>query len=62
MRIERIRIGGFGPLEDVDLSAVALDLAEFYQPVAEPGQLSVAVEPGLVVRGHRRPGDRPATR
>jgi signal transduction histidine kinase len=45
---------GTAPLEDVDFSAVALDLAEFYQPVAEPGQLSVAVEPGLAVRGHRQ--------
>ena len=45
---------GTAPLEDVDVSAVALDLAEFYQPVAEPGQLSVTVEPGLVVRGHRQ--------
>ena len=31
-----------------------VDLGEFYQPVAEPGQLAVAVEPGLVVRGHRQ--------
>jgi signal transduction histidine kinase len=45
---------GTAPLEDVDFSAVALDLAEFYQPVAEPGQLSVAVDPGLTVRGHRQ--------
>jgi signal transduction histidine kinase len=45
---------GTAPLEDVELSAVAEDLAEFYQPVAEPGQLSVAIEPGLIVRGHRQ--------
>jgi signal transduction histidine kinase len=45
---------GMAPLEDVDLSAVALDLAEFYQPVAESGLLSVAVDPGLTVRGHRQ--------
>ncbi|HUO96903.1 MAG TPA: HAMP domain-containing sensor histidine kinase [Steroidobacteraceae bacterium] len=45
---------GTAPLEDVDLSAVAADLAEFYQPVAEPGQLSVALEAGLTVRGHRQ--------
>ena len=45
---------GTAPLEDVDLSAVSTDLVEFYQPVAEAGQLSVAIEPGLVVRGHRQ--------
>jgi signal transduction histidine kinase len=45
---------GTAPLEDVDLSAVAEDLAELYQPVAAPGQLSVAIEPGLTVRGHRQ--------
>jgi signal transduction histidine kinase len=45
---------GTAPLEDVDLSAVALDLAEFYDPVAAPGQLRLAVEPGLIVRGHRQ--------
>ena len=45
---------GTAPLEDVDVSAVALDLTEFYQPAAAPGQLSVAVDPGLVVRGHRQ--------
>lgn len=45
---------GTAPLEDVDLSAVAADLIEFYQPLAEPGQLSVAVEPGLLARGHRQ--------
>lgn len=45
---------GTAPLEDVDLSAVAQGLAEFYQPAAEPGQLSVVVEPGLVVHGHRQ--------
>ncbi len=45
---------GTAPLEDVDVSAVATDLIEFYQPVAEPGKLAVAIEPGLVVRGHRQ--------
>ncbi|HUO78686.1 MAG TPA: HAMP domain-containing sensor histidine kinase [Steroidobacteraceae bacterium] len=45
---------GTAPLEDFNLSAAALDLAEFYQPVAEPGQLTVDVEAGLVVRGHRQ--------
>ena len=45
---------GTAPLEEVDLSAVATDLVEFYQPAAEPAQLSVAIEPGLVVRGHRQ--------
>ncbi|MBS0395550.1 MAG: HAMP domain-containing histidine kinase [Proteobacteria bacterium] len=45
---------GTAPLEDIDLSAVAEDLAEFYQPAGEPGQLSVAIEPGLVVHGHRQ--------
>ncbi len=45
---------GTAPLEDVELSAVAEDLAEFYQPVAEPGQLTVAIDAGLVVRGHRQ--------
>ena len=45
---------GTAPLEDVELSAVAEELAEFYQPVAEPGQLTVAIETGLVVRGHRQ--------
>jgi signal transduction histidine kinase len=45
---------GTAPLEDVDLSAVATDLVEFYQPVAEPGQLSARIEPGLTVRGHRQ--------
>ena len=45
---------GTAPLEAVDFSAVAEDLAEFYQPVAGPGQLKVTIEPGLVVRGHRQ--------
>jgi signal transduction histidine kinase len=45
---------GTAPLEDVDLSAVAADLAELYQPVAQPGQLEVAIEQGLTVRGHRQ--------
>ncbi len=47
---------GTAPLEDVDLSAVANDLVEFYEPVAEAGQgqLTVSIEPGLVVRGHRQ--------
>ncbi|MBS0373349.1 MAG: HAMP domain-containing histidine kinase [Proteobacteria bacterium] len=45
---------GTAPLDEVDLSAVAADLAEFYQPVAAPGQLSVAIDPGLSVRGHRQ--------
>jgi signal transduction histidine kinase len=45
---------GTAPLEDVNLSAVATDLIEFYQPVAEGGQLQVRIEPGLVVRGHRQ--------
>jgi len=45
---------GTAPLEEVNLSAVANELADFYQPVAEPGQLTVAIEPGLVVRGHRQ--------
>jgi signal transduction histidine kinase len=45
---------GTAPLESVDLSAVTVDLAEFYQPVAEPGQLRIAIEPGLMVRGHRQ--------
>ena len=45
---------GTAPLEDVDLSAVANDLVEFYQPVAEAGQLTVSIEPGLIVRGHRQ--------
>ena len=45
---------GTAPLEDVDVSAVAADLTEFYQPVAEPGQLSVEIDPGLIVRGHRQ--------
>ena len=41
-------------LEDVDLSAVARDLVEFYEPVAAPGQLLSDIAPGLVVRGHRQ--------
>ena len=41
-------------LEDVDLSAVARDLAEFYEPVAAPGGLTTDIAPGLVVRGHRQ--------
>jgi signal transduction histidine kinase len=45
---------GTAPLEAVDLSAVAADLAEFYQPVAAPGQLRVEIEAGLQVRGHRQ--------
>lgn len=45
---------GTAPLEDVDISALAHDLAEFYQPVADPDQLSVEIEPGLHVRGHRQ--------
>jgi signal transduction histidine kinase len=45
---------GTAPLEEVDLSAVAADLAELYQPVAQPGQLQVAIERGLTVRGHRQ--------
>jgi signal transduction histidine kinase len=45
---------GTAPLESVDLSAVTSDLAEFYQPVAEPGRLQVQIEPGLAVRGHRQ--------
>ena len=45
---------GTAPLEDVDLSSVANDLAEFYQPAAEPGQLLATIENGLTVRGHRQ--------
>jgi signal transduction histidine kinase len=45
---------GTAPLEDVDLSTVAGELAEFYQPAAEPGRLTAAIEPGLLVRGHRQ--------
>ncbi len=45
---------GTAPLEAVDLSGVAEDLAEFYRPAAGPGQLKVTIEPGLVVRGHRQ--------
>lgn len=45
---------GTAPLERVDLSAVTADLAEFYLPVAEPGQLRVQIEPELHVRGHRQ--------
>jgi signal transduction histidine kinase len=45
---------GTAPLEDVDLSAVATDLAEFYQPAAAPDLLAVTIEPGLQVRGHRQ--------
>ena len=45
---------GTAPLENVDVSAVAHDLADFYQPVADPQQLSVHIEPGLLVRGHRQ--------
>ncbi len=45
---------GTAPLESVDLSAVTADLAEFYQPVAEPDQLHAQITAGLMVRGHRQ--------
>jgi signal transduction histidine kinase len=45
---------GTAPLEEVDLSAVTADIAEFYQPVAEPGMLEVSIDRGLMVRGHRQ--------
>ena len=41
-------------LEDVDLSALASDLVEFYEPVAAPGQLTTEIAAGLIVRGHRQ--------
>ena len=44
---------GTAPLEDVDLSAVAADLYEFYEPVAG-GLLLARIEPGLHVLGHRQ--------
>lgn len=45
---------GTAPLEDVDLSAVAADLFEFYEPVAESGLLSANIHPDLHVLGHRQ--------
>ena len=45
---------GTAPLEKVDLSSVATDLVDFYQPVAAADQLQPLIEPGLAVRGHRQ--------
>jgi signal transduction histidine kinase len=45
---------GTAPLESVDLSAVAVDLCEFYAPVAPDGTLTSDIQPGLLVRGHRQ--------
>jgi signal transduction histidine kinase len=45
---------GTAPLEDFDLSAVARDLVEFYEPAAKAGQLTATIEPELRVRGHRQ--------
>ena len=44
------------PRESVDLSALAGDLLEVYQPAAENAGLSMqsAIEPGLSVTGHRQ--------
>src|SRR3546814_8826100 len=41
----------------LDLSALAGDLLEVYQPIAEEAglELSGAIEPDIVVRGHRQP-------
>src|SRR3546814_11904931 len=40
----------------LDLSALAGDLLEVYQPIAEEAglELSGAIEPDIVVRGHRQ--------
>lgn len=45
---------GTAPLERVNLSQVATDLVEFYDPVVGDGQLSADIEGGLYVRGHRQ--------
>lgn len=45
---------GTAPLEDVDFSAIAEDLVEFYQPVAGGEPLQSEITPGLIVRGHRQ--------
>jgi signal transduction histidine kinase len=45
---------GMAPLEEVDLSRLAEELAEFYEPVGAPGQLRAEIAPDLIVRAHRQ--------
>jgi signal transduction histidine kinase len=45
---------GTAPLEPFDLSGVARDLADFYEPATVPGQLVAEITPDLWVRGHRQ--------
>lgn len=56
LMISRVESGaGAAELKPVDLSAIAGDVVELYQPVAEERGFEVAVEiePGLQVRGNR---------
>ncbi len=45
---------GTAPLDAVDLSRLAAELVEFYEPVSAKGQLSSVIEANLYVRGHRQ--------
>ncbi len=45
---------GTAPLDRVDLSQLARDLVEFYEPVVCADQLTATLEPDLYVRGHRQ--------
>ena len=56
LMISRVEAGSIAAeLSDIDLSAIAADSAELYEPVAEEAGLSLETEiaPGLSVRGNR---------
>ncbi len=56
LMISRVEAGSIAAeMTDVDISAIAEDSAELYEPVAEEEGLTLttAIEPGLVVQGNR---------
>lgn len=56
LMISRVEAGSsVAEMQDVDLSGIAADTAELYEPVAEDAgiRLSVAIEPGVTVKGSR---------
>lgn len=56
LMISRVEAGSsVAEMQEVDLSGIAADTAELYEPVAEDAgiRLSVAIEPGVTVKGNR---------
>ncbi|MDQ1185523.1 signal transduction histidine kinase [Agrobacterium larrymoorei] len=56
LMISRVEAGSIAAeMTDVDISAIAEDSAELYEPVAEEEGLTLttAIEPGLVIQGNR---------